>query len=159
MANKFSYPVVLEKAPEGGFVVKFPDVPEALTQGEDKEEALARAVDALETALEFYTDAGKDLPKARKAKRGQDVVSPTALATLKLEVYQAMRDEGVKKAELARRLNWHMMQVDRLLDLHHASRIDQVEAALSALDRRLVVQATLVEALRRVRVKTLKALA
>jgi antitoxin HicB len=140
MANNFSYPVVLEKAVEGGFIVKFPDVPEALTQGEDREEALARAVDALETALEFYADASRDLPKARKAKRGQHVVSPSTLAVLKLEVYQAMRDRGVKKTELARRLKWHLMQVDRLLDLHHASRIDQVEAALAALNRRLEVR-------------------
>lgn len=140
MANSFAYPVVLEKAPEGGFVVKFPDVPEALTQGEDKAEALARAVDALETALEFYTDAGRDLPKARRPKRNQPVVSPSTLAVLKLEVYQAMRRNGVKKTELARRLNWHLMQVDRLLDLHHASRIDQVEAALGALHRRLEVR-------------------
>ena len=47
-AARFAYPVVLEKAPEGGFVVKFPDVPEALTQGDDKEEALTRAADAAE---------------------------------------------------------------------------------------------------------------
>src|SRR5487761_2484446 len=140
MANSFAYPVVLEKAPEGGFVVQFPDVPEALTQGEDKAEALARAVDALETALEFYTGAGRDLPKARRPKRNQPVVSPSTLAVLKLEVYQAMRRNGVKKTELARRLNWHLMQVDRLLDLHHASRIDQVEAALGALHRRLEVR-------------------
>jgi antitoxin HicB len=92
---------VLEKAPEGGFVVKFPDVPEALTQGDDKEEALTRAVDALETALEFYTDEGRDLPKARKPKRGQHVVSPSTLTVLKLEVFQAMRDSGVKKTERA----------------------------------------------------------
>ena len=98
---------------------------------------LARAVDALETALEFYTDEGRDLSKARKPKRRQHVVSPSILAVLKLGVYQAMRDGGVKKTDLARRLNWHLMQVDRLLDLHHASRIDQVEAALSALNRRL----------------------
>jgi antitoxin HicB len=120
--------------------VKFPDVPEALTQGDDKKEALTRAVDALETALEFYTDEGRDLPKARKPKRGQHVVSPSTLMVLKLEVFQAMRDSGVKKTELAQRLNWHLMQVDRLLDLHHASRIDQVEAGLSALDRRLEVR-------------------
>jgi antitoxin HicB len=88
----------------------------------------------------MYTDAGRDLPKARKPKRGQGVVSPSTLAVLKLEVYQAMRQKGVKKTELARRLKWHLMQVDRLLDLHHASRIDQVEAALAALNRRLEVR-------------------
>jgi len=97
-------------------------------------------VDALETALEFYTDAGRDLPKPRKAKRGQVLVTPSTLAILKLTVYQAKRDDGVMKSELARRLKWHLMQVDRLLDLHHASRIEQVEAALGALNRHLEVR-------------------
>ncbi|MGH8521986.1 MAG: type II toxin-antitoxin system HicB family antitoxin [Gammaproteobacteria bacterium] len=133
------YPVSLEPAEEGGFVVTFPAVPEAITQGEDEEEALARAADALETALEFYTEEGRDLPKPGKPRRGQRSVRPSALICVKLAVYQTMRDEGVRKAELARRLGWHLPQVDRLLDLHHASRLDQAEAALHALGRRLVV--------------------
>lgn len=133
------YPVHIEAAEEGGFVVTFPDVPEAITQGEDQDEALLRAVDALETALSFYTDAGRDLPKASKAKRGQFTVRPSALAYIKLAIYQTMRDQGVRKSELARRLGWHMPQVDRLLDLGHASRIDQAEAALGSLGHRVVV--------------------
>lgn len=133
------YPVNLEPAEEGGFVVTFPGVSEAITQGEDEDEALARAADALETALEFYTEEGRDLPKPGKPRRGQRTVRPSALICVKLAVYQTMRDEGVRKAELARRLGWHLPQVDRLLDLHHASRLDQAEAALNALGRRLVV--------------------
>lgn len=58
----FDYPGVLEAPPEGGFVVTFPDVPEAITQGEDIEEALLYAIAALELALSFYVDAGKPLP-------------------------------------------------------------------------------------------------
>lgn len=136
----FAYPVVLDAATEGGFVVSFPDVPEALTQGEDRAESLARAQDALETALEFYTAEGKALPKPRKAKRGQYVVQPSAIASMKLAVYAAMLDSKVRKSELARRLGWHLMQIDRLLDLHHASRIDQIEVALHAMDRRLSIR-------------------
>lgn len=137
-----NFPVSLEAAQEGGFIVTFPDVPEALTQGEDQEDALLRAVDALETALEFYTGGARDLPKPGKARRGQRLVRPSALAAIKLAIYQTMRNEGVRKAELARRLGWHMPQVDRLLDLHHASRLDQAEAALTALGHRLEVQVT-----------------
>ena len=44
--ESLAYPVVLEAAADGGFVVSFPDVPEAHTQGADKDEALARAIDA-----------------------------------------------------------------------------------------------------------------
>ncbi|MDP8984617.1 MAG: type II toxin-antitoxin system HicB family antitoxin [Pseudomonadota bacterium] len=132
-----NYPVRLAPAVEGGFVVTFPQVPEAITQGDDEDEALLQAVDALETALSFYVDAGRDLPRPGKGKR---VVRPSALACIKLAIYQSMRDEGVRKSELARRLGWHLPQVDRLLDLDHASRLDQAEAALRALGRTLEVK-------------------
>ena len=136
------FPVVLSAQPEGGFVVTFPDVPEAITQGEDEEEALLYAVDALETALSFYVDARKNLPLASRPKRGQRTVRPSALEGAKLGVYQAMTEQGIKKAELARRLGWHMPQVDRLFDLRHASRLDQIEAAARVLGRRLEVRVT-----------------
>ncbi len=132
-----NYPVQLKAAEEGGFIVTFPQVPEAITQGEDKEAALQRAVDALETALSFYIDAGTDLPKAGKGRR---TVRPSALGCIKLSIYQAMREQGVKKSELARRLGWHLPQVDRLLDLTHASRLDQAEAALQSLGRTLEIK-------------------
>jgi antitoxin HicB len=99
-----NYPVRLEPAEEGGFVVSFPDVPEAYTQGDDEAEALLRAANALETALAFYTDAGRDLPKAGKPKRGQRTVRPSVQACIKLSSYQTMRDEGVRKAQFARHL-------------------------------------------------------
>ena len=134
------YPVILEAQPEGGFVVTFPDVAEAITQGEDEEEALLYAVDALETALSFYIEARKPLPVASKARRGQRTVRPAALEGAKLAVYQAMTEQGIKKAELARRLGWHMPQVDRLFDLRHASRLDQIEAAARVLGRQLEVR-------------------
>ena len=133
------YPVVLKAQTEGGFVVTFPDVPEAITQGEDEEEALLYAVDALETALSFYVDARKHLPVPSKPKRGQRTVRPSALECAKLGVYQAMMEQGIRKAELARRLNWHVPQVDRLFDLRHASKFEQIQMAAAVLGKRLVL--------------------
>lgn len=135
-----NYPVILEPDTNSTVLVSFPDVPEAHTFGDDEAEALLRAVDALETALSFYTDAGKDLPHASKPHHAQHTVRPTAQACLALSIYQTMRDEGVRKSELARRLGWYMPQVDRVLDPNHASRLDQAEAALAALGRSLSVQ-------------------
>jgi len=135
----FDYPVTL--TPDGATVlVTFADVPEALTFGADEDEALLQAVDALETALSFYVDARKPLPVASKPRRGQRTVHPSALEGAKLGVYQAMTEQGIKKAELARRLGWHLPQVDRLFDLRHASRLDQIEAAARVLGRRLEVR-------------------
>jgi len=135
----FNYPVTLDPAEEGGFLVSFADVPEVHTEGDDEAEALMRAVDALETALEFYTDGNEDVPKASKPKRGQGTVRPSALACIKLSIYQGMRDQGVRKSELARRLSVHMPQVDRLLDLHHLSRLDLAERALGKLGYQLQI--------------------
>jgi antitoxin HicB len=45
----------------------------------------------------------------------------------------------VRNAELARRLGQHLPQVDRLLDLRHVSRMDQLEGAFAALGKRIVI--------------------
>jgi antitoxin HicB len=58
---------------------------------------------------------------------------------LRAGLYYAMREQGVGRAELARRLRWHLPQVSRVLDLRHASRMEHVEAALAALGLRLIV--------------------
>lgn len=135
----FDYPVTL--TPDNGSVlVTFVDVPEAITFGRDKDEALLNAVDALETALSFYVDARKPLPTPSKATAKQKIVRPSALECAKLGVYQAMTEQGIKKAELARRLGWHMPQVDRLFDLRHASKLEQIEAAAHVLGKHVYVQ-------------------
>lgn len=51
-----------------------------------------------------------------------------------------MTEQGIRKSEWARRLGWHMPQVDRLFDLRHASRMDQIEAAAHALGRQVDVR-------------------
>lgn len=135
----FDYPVTL--TPDDGTVlVTFTDVPEAITFGPDEGGALLNAVDALETALSFYVDARQPLPVPSKPKRGQKTVRPSALEGAKLGVYQAMMEQGIRKSELARRLGWHLPQVDRLFDLRHASRFDQIESAARALGRSVEVR-------------------
>lgn len=134
----FNYPVNIEEQPEGGYIVTFPDIPEAITQGEDIDEALLYAVDALETALSFYVEGRKPLPVPSPAE-GRPTVSPSALECAKLGVYKEMTDQGLKKSDLARKLGWHMPQVDRLFDLKHASRIDQLEAAARAMGRHIEI--------------------
>jgi antitoxin HicB len=135
----FDYPVTL--TPDGAtLLVTFADVPEAITFGAEEDEALLHAIDALETALSFYVDGRKPLPVPGKPKRGQKTVRPSALECAKLGVYQAMTEQGIRKAELARRLGWHMPQVDRLFDLKHASRLDQIEAAARVLGRSIEVR-------------------
>jgi len=136
----FDYPVVLNRDSNDTVLVTFPDVPEAVTFGETEDEALLQAVDALETALSFYVDARKPLPVASKPRKGQKTVCPAALECAKLGVYQRMLDQGVKKTELARRLGWHLPQIDRLFNLRHKSKFEQIEAAARVLGLDVMVQ-------------------
>ncbi len=133
------YPVEMKKDTNGTWLVSFPDVPEAVTFGETKAAALAQAVEALETALSFYVDEGKDLPKASPV-RNRPLVSPSLKGTMKLGIYMAMREQKVRKTELARRMGVTLVQIDRILDLTHSSRIEQLEAASKALRRRIAVE-------------------
>ena len=63
------------------------------------------------------------------------------LTAVKVILYQGMKDQGIGKAELARRLGWHLPQVDRVLDVNHRSRLDRMDAALGAIGRHLEVSA------------------
>lgn len=129
------YPVVL--TPDGDTVMAtFPDVPEAITFGGDEAEALLQARDALETALSMYVDGRRDLPAPSPAE-GRPTVRPNALECAKLGLYAAMREQGLRKADLARRLHWHIPQVDRLLDLGHASKLSQIEQAAAAMGKQV----------------------
>jgi antitoxin HicB len=136
----FDYPVTLTPDDNGTVLATFSDVPEAITFGADEDEALLNAVDALETGLSFYIDERRPLPMPSLPAQGQKTVRPSALECAKLGVYQAMIEEGVKKSELARRMGWHVPQIDRLFDLNHVSRLDQIEAAARALGKSVTVR-------------------
>jgi antitoxin HicB len=134
------YQVKLIKDTNGTIRVEFPAVPEANTFGGDREEALTRAVNAVESALMLYIDDRQEIPAGDATPRSRAAVTLPALTEAKLALYQSMRAAGVGKAELARRLNCHLPQIDRLLDLRHASRLDQLEAAFRVLGKCLSVE-------------------
>jgi antitoxin HicB len=62
-----------------------------------------------------------------------------ALTVLKAELYRQLRQTGITRAELSRRLRWKRESVDRLFRLDHASRLEQLEAAFAALGQAVSV--------------------
>ncbi len=130
------YPVKFTKDDNGTILVTSSDFPELTTFGDDRADAELHAVDAFEEAIAARIAGREDIPMP---SRGRNLVRlPTQMA-VKVVLYQAMREQGVHKAELARRLNWHTPQVDRLFDVRHASRLDQLDSALAALNKQLVI--------------------
>lgn len=134
------YPVNLRK--DGKFIlVTFTDVPEAITQGNSREHALAVAKDALATAMDFYFDDQRPVPMPSKAKRGQAVVElPPSLAAKVLLLNEMLRQK-IRPVELARRLGTTKQEVNRLTNLRHPTKIDRIDAALRVLGKRLHLDA------------------
>ena len=130
------YPVKLTKDDNDTILVTSPDFPEITTFGDDREDALARAIDAFDEAIAARIAHREDIPKP---SHGKVRVTLRTLTTVKVILHQNMRDQGVGKAELARRLGWHLPQVDRVLDIQHNSRLDQIDAAMGAIGQRLHV--------------------
>ena len=111
-----AYPYDLTQDSNGEWLVTFPDIPEAAAVGEDQEAAVIEAMDGLLCALDGYFADKRTIPTPSRAQEGQAVLILPALATAKILLLNEMLSQGVKKAEMARRLNVHMPQIDRLLD-------------------------------------------
>ena len=58
---KYVYPAIVYEAEEGGYYAEFPDVKEALTQGETLFEMLERAEEALAFALVNYENENRKI--------------------------------------------------------------------------------------------------
>ena len=138
----YAYPCVLTPAEDGSLVATFPDVPEAITGGANRSEALAVAEDALATALAGYVHEKWDIPAPSEATAGQALVPVSPVVAAKLALYSAMRAQRITKVELARRLGISESAVRKLANPDHRSHVSQVQKALRAVGRSLRVEVT-----------------
>lgn len=133
------YPCKLEPNGEGGYVALFPDLPEALTEGASRDEALANAADALEVALLGRMKDGDEVPAASGTSRGEIAVYVPAQAAAKLALYVAFRESGLSQSALGRKLGKDEAEIRRMLDPYHATKLPPLEEALLALGKRLII--------------------
>jgi antitoxin HicB len=136
----FTYPARFRRGSDGRYLVTFRDLPEALTDGGDETEALIQAQDCLIAALGGYIEARRPIPMPTKPRRGERLIALPPLVAAKLALNAALVEQGLSQTALGRRLAISETAVRRLLDLDHRSHIGQVEAALRALGKRLVVE-------------------
>lgn len=133
------YPALLAPATEGGFVVTFRDIPEAITQGDTEEEALDMAADALLTAMDFYFDDKRAVPQPSKARKGERLVALPPSVAAKVLLLNEMLAQDVRPIDLAERLGTTKQEVNRLIDLEHTTKIDRIGEALAVLGKHLDV--------------------
>jgi antitoxin HicB len=134
----YSYPAMMEEDEGGRYVVRFADLPEALTDGAYEGEALAEAADCLSEALASRIVEGEEIPEPtfdQSPTAGfRILVSPDPTIALKAALYMTLRRRDMTVADLADRLglrDWH--QAARLIDPKRPSKLKRLAAALDAL--------------------------
>ena len=135
----FEYRYTLERQENGWWLIRFPGIPEALTEGATEEEARANTLDCVITSLEGYMKAAKPLPREGAGHSGPDRAVLPSLVTAKLAVYETMRARGWSKVKLAKELGTSENSVRRLLDLHHSSHMWIIDEALAKMNAELSI--------------------
>ena len=125
------YPIEVTPDDNGTLIVTCPDLPLVLSFGDDVEDAMRHAVDAIETALAAMIDDHEDIPMPT-SRDGAAVRLPVQ-TELKVRLYLALRDARMSRADLQHRLGWKRESIDRLFRLDHNSRLSQLDAAFQAI--------------------------
>lgn len=133
----FKYAAQFAPDPDGGFVVTFRDIPEAITQGDTLDEARAAAAEALLTAMDFYFEDGRPVPAPTAAQEGEELVQLPLTIQAKVALLNEMCAQRVRPADLARAMDVRPQEVTRILDLTHATKIETVSTALAAIGKQL----------------------
>src|SRR3954470_14670422 len=137
--RSYLYPANFTPAEEGGSVVTFPDVPEAIAQGETPSECIEQAADAFEEALIASINMGTDLPLPSDYEPGQFRIPVPAQTAFKAALYEEIKSQSLSKVQLAARLGVDEKEVRRLLDPHHSSKLPRIAEILERVGKHIVV--------------------
>ncbi len=138
----YAYPCHLTQDEDGGLVATFPDVPEAITGGKNRAEALAEAEDALAVALAGYVHEKREIPTPSAASGDYPLAPVPPVVAAKLALYSAMREQGITKVDLARRLGVSESAARKLTNPDHRSHVSSVQKALKSVGCSLRIEVT-----------------
>ncbi|WP_055139528.1 type II toxin-antitoxin system HicB family antitoxin [Burkholderia plantarii] len=139
------YPARFEPAEaiEGGYVITFRDIPEAITQGDDEAEAREMAADALLTSMDFYFEGNRPVAMPSEPLDGEVMIELPVSVSVKVLLLNEMLAQHVTPSELARRMNTSPQTVNRIMTLKHSTKIDTLADAFKVLGKRLDISVRL----------------
>jgi antitoxin HicB len=135
----FVYAARFEPGDERGLVVTFPDVPEAITQGDSEADAMRQAQEALGLALLTYPRRGLAVPHAKAKGRGLIPIAVEPEVAAKIALLEAFTRSGISKSKLGRRIKKDEKQVRRILDPRHNTKLATLTETLRQLGQQLVI--------------------
>ena len=136
---RFVYPAILDQASPDEVVVSFRDIPECLTSGENADDALREAADALEEALAGRIDDGRPIPSPSATRQDEHEIPVPPNMAAKAALAIAFGESGLTRVAFAATLGIDEKAVRRMLDPRHATSPDRIDRALRHLGRRIAV--------------------
>lgn len=130
--------IILDKE-EGRFFAEFPDIPEAITEGESLEETYFNASEALTLAIEGRLEENIEVPVPSVCKKDQKLISPSARAQAALLIRWAKNQGHHTTSEIARSLNTSWPAVSRLENPKHWPSLRQLEKIANVLGQQLIL--------------------
>lgn len=115
------------------FEISFRDFENLHSVAFNEDDIELEARDALTAMVGELIDSRIPIPEPTAAQEGEIVIHLPVLTCLKAALHNAMISTGTRKADLARKLNQKGPQIDRLLDVSHASKVETLEQALYLL--------------------------
>ena len=137
--DQFAYPAQFTPDEGGTYMVRFRDLPEAITSGRDAADAVEQAADCLQEALAGRLVRRDAIPRPSKQRRGERRIPVAMYLAPKLALFTSMKRAGINNSELARRIGVTELVVRRMLNPKHETKAGKIEAALRALGKEAVV--------------------
>ncbi len=113
--------------------ITFRDFPQQQAACYKREDVELEAQESLLTAIAIEMEEGRQVAAASTAQAGELAIALPVLVKLKLELHNQMLRAGASKAVLARQMGLNGAQIDRLLDVAYASKVEALEQALFLL--------------------------
>ena len=138
--NRFSFPAsLIPDSDDGGYVVTFRDLPEAITQGDSIEVALREAADCIEEAIAARIDDRLDIPEPSDMLENEYLVPVPMQTALKAAVTLAMSESKMNQVQLANALKVNEKEVRRIFDSHHGTKLGTLARTLNILGKKAVL--------------------
>lgn len=133
------YPAIFNREESGVYSVTFRDIPEAITCGDNYEDALLMAQDALITAMDFYFEDKRQVPMPSQPQDNEVLIELPPSISAKVVLLNEMLKQKISNVELAKRINVKPQEMQRITNLGHSTKIDTLNRAFKALGKRLEV--------------------
>lgn len=117
----------------GEYHIQYRDFPELESVTYSLEDIELEAQDGIKNGIAAEMEERRPVPAPSALQAGDIAIHVPILVRLKAELHNAMLATNTRKADMARKLGLNAAQMDRLLDVYYASKVEALEQALYLL--------------------------